>query len=180
MVTEDRTGRIPDAGEVADQLAIQDVLHRHCRGVDRADAGVLKSAYWPDATVAYGRFNGSAHEFCEHLPDAIRHYAHTHHSVSNVVIERDGDQAKVESYVTARHHSAAVGDAPARDMMYYGRYLDRFERRADRWKIAHRQVVMDWHRDEAAAVDFDDPRFDGLARGARHPEDPLDALLADR
>jgi len=174
-VTEPAAGHIPDAAGVADRLAIMDVLSRHCRGVDRADAAVLKAAYWPDATVAYGRFNGSAHEFCEHLPQAIRHYDRTHHNVTNVVIDVHDDRAQVESYVMALHLSADG----ARDMSYYGRYLDRFERRDGCWKIVHRQVVMDWHRDEPAAVDFGDPRFNGLARGARHPDDPLDGVPAD-
>ena len=60
---------------MADRLAIMDVLAKHSRGVDRADAEVLKSAYWPDAEVAYGGFNGLAHEFCDYLPDAIKRYA---------------------------------------------------------------------------------------------------------
>lgn len=179
MASDDLTGRVPDAGELADRLAILDVLGRHSRGVDRADAAVLKSAYWPDATVAYGRFNGPAHDFCEHLPTAIRHYARTHHCISNTVVETRGDEARVETYVTAYHLTAGGDGGEARDMTYYGRYLDRFERRDGYWKIRHRQVVMDWHRDEPAAVDFDDPRFEGLGRGGRHPEDPVYALLAD-
>jgi WD40 repeat protein len=55
------TGQIPDAKTLADRLAIYDVLVRHSRGVDRGDAAVLKSAYWSNAEVAYGAFDGSAH-----------------------------------------------------------------------------------------------------------------------
>ena len=39
------TGQVPSAVEVADRLAIQDVLAHHSRGVDRADSEILKSAY---------------------------------------------------------------------------------------------------------------------------------------
>ena len=62
------TGHIPSLEELANRLAIQDVLNKHSRGVDRADADMLKSAYWPEAEVAYGGFDGPAHTFCEALP----------------------------------------------------------------------------------------------------------------
>lgn len=175
MSTDD-TGRVPDAAEVADRLAIMDVLAKHSRGVDRADAGLLKTAYWPDATVAYGGFNGPAHEFCEILPGAISVYARTQHSISNVAIEFRGREALVETYVSAYHY-ASVADGPDREMTFLGRYLDTMERRDDVWKIRHRQVVMDWNRNADATAVLDGPPFDGLARGERHPDDPLNRLL---
>lgn len=45
------TGRVPTLAELADRLAIQEVLAQHSRGVDRADEAILISAYWPDAEV---------------------------------------------------------------------------------------------------------------------------------
>ena len=54
------TGRVPEAGALADRVAIYDVLVRHSRGVDRGDSAILRSAYWPDAEVAYGAFDGLA------------------------------------------------------------------------------------------------------------------------
>ena len=59
------TGHVPNLSEVADRLAIHDVLATHSRGIDRADTEILKTAYWPDAIVYYGAFEGSAHTFCE-------------------------------------------------------------------------------------------------------------------
>lgn len=172
------TGRIPGPEELADRLAIMDVIVQHSRGVDRADPAILKSAYWPDATVAYGAFEGSAHAFCDHLPDAIRHYARTQHAVSNVRIHIRDDEARVESYVTAYHY-LAVADGPDREMTYLGRYLDTLRRRDGYWKIQHRQVVMDWNRNDDASAIMEGPPFDGLARGDRHPDDPLYRLLGD-
>lgn len=172
-----QTGRIPDAAEIADRLAIMDVLAQHSRGVDRADGEILKSAYWPEATVAYGAFEGSAHAFCEFLPDAIRHYARTQHSVTNVRIDIHGDEARVESYVTAYHY-LAVADGPDREMTYLGRYLDTLRRRDGYWKIEHRQVVMDWNQNTDASAILEGPPFDGLARGGRGPDDPLYPFLS--
>ncbi len=166
------TGRVPSSEEIADRLAIGDVLAKHSRGVDRADEATLKSAYWPDATVAYGGFNGAAHEFCEMLPVAIKRYAATQHTITNVSVDLRGAEARVETYVTAYHYLAEEDGADT-EMTYLGRYLDRMEKHGDVWKIKHRQVVMDWNRNTVATAVLEGRPFDGLARGARYPDDPL-------
>lgn len=176
------TGRVPSDAEMADRCAIHDVLAMHCRGVDRADEAALKSAYWGDAQVAYGGFNGLAHRFCEMLPKSIVRFAHTQHSISNVLIRFSDDrlQAAVETYVTAYHYLAATAsDAQDADseMTFLGRYLDRFERRDDVWKILHRRVLMDWNQNAAATAVLEGPPFDGLARGDRYPQDPVYSLF---
>lgn len=174
MTTE--TGQVPDLAEVADRLAMHDVLAKHSRGVDRADESILKSAYWPDATVEYGGFQGMAHEFCAILPGAIGQYARTQHRVTNVAIEQQGSQARVESYVTAYHYRA-VDDGPDTEMTYLGRYFDTMEKRADVWKIKHRKIVMDWNQNVAATALWEGPTFDAIARGARLPDDPIYSFL---
>jgi len=166
------TGRVPGPREVADRLAILDVLACHSRGVDRGDSDVLCGAYWPDATVEYGAFNGAAHTFCERLPHAMRVFRWTHHALGNVAMQIDGADARVETYVVARHYieDRASGD---REMTVFGRYLDRMQRRGDVWKIAHRRVVMDWNQHAAASAKWIGAPFDGLARGTRDRLDPL-------
>lgn len=176
---DDDTGRVPDAAEVADRLAIQEVLAVHSRGVDRADAAILETAYWPDATVAYGAFNGNAHEFCALLPRAICAYEGTQHAIGNVCIALRGRRAAVETYVTARHYQRGTYGEDT-EMTFLGRYLDTMERRGDVWKILHRQVVMDWNGNAPASVTLEGPPFDGLARGSRHPDDPLYRLLHEQ
>ena len=156
-------------------MAIQDVLAQHSRGVDRACEATLKSAYcdaeWRTAVSTAWRI-----EFCEMLPAGIKRYAATQHSISNTAIDLRGDEARVETYVTAYHYLAAEdGDT---EMTYIGRYLDRMEKRGNVWKIAHRRVVMDWNQNAAATAILEGPPFDGLARGKRHPDDPLYEHLA--
>jgi len=176
-------GKEPETAELAQLMAIHEVLAVHCRGVDRADERALKSAYWPDAEVAYGGFEGLAHEFCEMLPKSIVRFAHTQHSISNVLIEfSDGADGKpswaaVETYVTAYHYLASEDGAPDTEMTFLGRYLDRFERRDSIWKINHRRVLMDWNQNADGSAVLEGPPFDGLARGERYPSDPVYALL---
>ncbi len=164
-------GRVPDAAELADRLAIHEVLAVHSRGVDRADAQILKSAYWPDAEVAYGAFDGSAHQFCDGLPRGIKRYQSTQHTVTNVLIEQVDADALVESYVTAYHLSSV--DSPETEMTYLGRYLDHMQRRNGVWKILFRRVVMDWNQHQGVSARFDGPTFSGLALGGHAPDDPL-------
>ena len=169
------TGAVPSAAQVADRLAIYDVLVAHCRGVDRADTEILRGCYWPDAEVAYGVFNGSAQRFCEILPKAISVYARTQHCIGNVAIQLDGEIAHVESYVSAYHYAESTeGD---RDVIFFARYLDRMAKRSNRWKLSHRQVVIDWYRNVPAAAVGSPMALDGFARGARVPDDPLYAHL---
>ncbi|MDA1075589.1 MAG: nuclear transport factor 2 family protein [Proteobacteria bacterium] len=165
----DGIGRIPEVQEVADRLAIHEVLSEHCRGVDRADQTTLESCYWPDASVEYGAFVGGAHRFCGILPGLISRYLATQHRVTNVTFRFAGPSARVESYVTAYHLQQP--DQGGREMTYLGRYLDLFARRGDVWKLAHRKILMDWNQHVDGTVEWHAPGFEGIAVGGRAPDD---------
>jgi ketosteroid isomerase-like protein len=163
--------------QVGDRLAITDVLANHCRGIDRADADILMSCYWVDATVDYGSFVGNAHEFCKRLALSIRRHQLTQHLITNCIIAHEGMRARCETYVTA-HHLREGGED--REMTYLGRYLDVLEKRDARWKLFHRQVVMDWNQNTPATAIWDDARFSKLrTRGANDRSDPLYAFMKE-
>ena len=166
-------GEIPSLEETRDRLAIQALLAAHSRGVDRADGELLKACYWPEAEVAYGGFNGPAHTFCENLPAGIKRYTATQHCIGNTQIVFNGDLADVETYVYAGHYLRPGAEHPGQEMIFFGRYLDRVERRGNCWKISFRRVVMDWNEFLTPSSVDQGPPFDGLARGARAPDDPL-------
>lgn len=166
------TGQVPEQAEVADRLAILEVIATHSRGVDRASSDILKSCYWPEAEVDYGGYKGPAHPFCEALPDAITRYENTQHAVSNSLIEIEDTKARVESYVTAFHY-LALPDEPDFEMTYIGRYFDRMEKRGDVWKITFRHVVMTWHQNAQGSKDEErNPSLKALTRAGRYPDDP--------
>ncbi|TDG14877.1 nuclear transport factor 2 family protein [Seongchinamella unica] len=165
----------PSPAEVDDRLAIIDVLLRHCRGLDRNDAPLLKRCYWPEAEVDYGSFKGPAHSFAELIGPALAEaYELTRHCIGNTLVELQGDTALVESYVRAGHLFTG-GQA---EMCFEGRYLDRLQKRAGRWGIIHRQVVMDWSRTRKLEDARDSEAFADLARGRDDDRDPLHAFLA--
>lgn len=122
------------------RLEIHDLAMAYCRGVDRADAALLRSIFHDDATVLSGIVNGSGAEFADGVTTYVRdNLDYCFHSVANEWIEVNGDHAVGELYVLA--HMTAGGN----DVMTGGRYIDRYERRGGRWKIKSRTFVMDWN-----------------------------------
>lgn len=163
-------GRVPDPAELADRAAIAEIIALHCRGVDRADEATLKSCYWPDATTAYSTEAVPAHSFCADLVPAIKAFRQTHHMVTNILYAFDGPQARVETCLVAFHYLAGP-DGQDSEMTYLGRYLDRFEKRGDVWKIKHREPVMSWSQNAATTHDADHPALSALRQAARFPDD---------
>ena len=56
-----------DADDPRSREAIREAAMRYSRGVDRLDAELMKSAYWPDATDDHGRFVGNGWEFADRV-----------------------------------------------------------------------------------------------------------------
>ena len=84
--------------------------------------------------------------------------------IGQVNIELDADIAYGEVYFQAFHR--IVTDGQERDLFISGRYVDRYEKRNDEWKIAYRSEVNDWARNDPATDDYFKAAPDSL-RGAR-------------
>ncbi|OZC62848.1 hypothetical protein CH267_00410 [Rhodococcus sp. 06-621-2] len=133
--------------DLRDREAIRDVLHRYCRGADRLDAEAMKSCYHEDAYDTHWFSNGPAQEFSEWVIADCLPAAHTTvHTLTNEIIEIEGDRAFVESHVHVLHEMAAPGDDPQKPFVHQlmeCRYVDLFEKRDGQWKISYRHVVVD-------------------------------------
>ena len=123
--------------QLSDLQGIRDAALRYCRGVDRLDAELMKSAYWPEATDDHGVFVGNAWEFCELCMEAHAPWRSTSHCIYNHSIELDGSRARGEIYNVTYlfQKDAAVLDT------WVGRYLDRYEKRGEEWRILERVCV---------------------------------------
>jgi hypothetical protein len=157
-----------------DKQAITEVLHRYSRGVDRCDRAVLATVYWPDAVDDHMMFQGSGEALLDYLCEAIREMR-TAHRISNILIELDSaTHARCESYAWA-YHNMVVESGRREDVVFGGRYLDRFEKRNGEWRIAHRKLVMDYFQRQPASEDLG--VFGALEiTGSHAPVDPLYAL----
>jgi hypothetical protein len=157
--------------ELADREAIRDCLYRYARAIDRSDADLLRTVYWPDATDAHLDFSGNVEELIKWVFPKLRGITHVHF-MTNILIQLDGARAAVECY----YYYGAFGvqiEGAARDSITGGRYLDRFERRSDEWRIAERLVITDWFREFPDSADWSVGPFGmpNIPRGGVHPDD---------
>ena len=173
----EETGTPPSLDQIADQMAIHEVLNLHSRGLDRLDKGTILSAYWPEAEVDYGSFKGSAHLFAELVVAALGEtYELTRHSLTNTLFHFSGPTARCESSVKAGHLLLGAEE----ELLFYGRYLDTLEKRGTQWKIIHRQVVMDWSKRFPVRDERNNEAFVDLQKGAHLGSDPLYPFLNEK
>ena len=127
-----------------DRAAIQEVLLRYARGVDRGDLELVASCFTPDASYEGALANGTIADALDRLRDAMARYDGTMHFVGNQLIEIDGDTASSETYAVAYHRLTESGEVK---LFTVGvRYLDELTRAGDEWRIRARVVKMEWQR----------------------------------
>lgn len=161
--------------ELADREAIRECLYRYSRGVDRLDANMVRSAYWPDCDDQHLDFRGNAEEFINWSFPLMGMMDQTMHMIGNVLMTIDGSVASVESYFYGYHRVTIEG--VKQDVIGAGRYLDTFEKRDDEWRIAKRLVLTDWFRHYPDSADWSAGLL-GMQcpMGSRMPGDPSYAM----
>ena len=158
---------------------IAEVLYRRARAGDRADAELAHTCYHPGATERHGMFDGLGTEFIEVVsftrPRPGNPMKIMVHVVTNILVDfTDETHAFVEAY-----HVAYMTLNNGNDSVVGGRYFDTFELRDGKWKIAHRDVIFDWSRQEPETEKFWEkhPALPFLY-GKRGADDPLYAYTA--
>src|SRR5215217_4122468 len=85
--------------ELLDVHAIQEVMLRYVRSVDRRDPDLVKTIFWDGATDDHGNYSGSAEGFMQNAIDNVRGVVTCYHNLAPARVDFVGDtQAKVESY----------------------------------------------------------------------------------
>ncbi|MGE0668172.1 MAG: nuclear transport factor 2 family protein [Sphingomonadales bacterium] len=163
---------------VADKDAIRDVLARVSRGVDRLNADILRTAYWPEAKVYSSFFDGPVEDFIAWL---IGNYKETAigaaHNICNIAIELDGEtRAWGETYFIGMSENRPAGQEPFNNLTS-GRYLDRFEKRDGEWRILQRTFVYELTARVAHHTAWTQPPLaDMIRRGRRDGGDMMFAM----
>lgn len=149
-----------------DRMRIADCLGRYVRGLDRHDADLIASAFWPDAHIRYGaRYDGPLGPFVEwsNASHAERWTGHSHNVTNQIVtFEPDRSAADVETYILFFHRREGTVDVGV------GRYLDRLVKREGEWRILYRRLVADMMF-ETKGFDF---TASGFPVGRWLPDDP--------
>jgi hypothetical protein len=161
-----------------DREAIREAMYAYCRGIDRGDEAALRSVYWPDGTDQHGAYNGSAAGFVDAAVKTRANGLRMIHQVTNISIVLKGNQAAVESYFQAFQSDIDPAGKP-RETFLCGRYVDRFSKRGDVWRVAARTVVYDWMKEASGSETGETERFGPRKPiGGMNPDDPWYALLA--
>ncbi len=139
------------------RLAIRAAIDSYCRGVDRRDGALIKSAFHADAIDDHGPFVGNAHEFADWIVDRLSSMpVFGQHHVTNCLIVIDSEtEARAESYYLAYHPRRDEESGRVVLLQNGGRYLDLFEKRDGEWRIAKRKVTVDWSRAELPGEQWD-------------------------
>ena len=165
---------------ILDRIAIEDCLTRYCHGVDRCEPEILKTVYWPDATDDHGFWQGKAQAFVDFCIPVLRTRDQTLHCISNILIRLEGKEARVQCYFNALERVKRK-DGSANDVTFLGRYIDRFEKRGEEWRIAERKVQVDTWRIWDDSADWPRGVFGAkLEVGKRGAEDAAHKLFGDR
>ena len=144
--------------QLSDLESIRECARRYCQGVDRLDPTLMKSAYWPEANDNHGSYNGPAWPFVDHCMISHQRWRSTSHCIMNhtVSLAEDGAHASGEIYnVTYLFHK----DDSKLDT-WHGRYLDRYQKREDEWRIIDRVCLHEGtHTQSIESMQIDTAAF---------------------
>jgi hypothetical protein len=144
----------PRLAALSDRRDIRDTSMRYVRGADRHDKDLVRSAFWPEATISYGK-PMPVDEFVAWDESRLAAYAVHQHHITGQTVEIDGNTAHVESYVISffvprdKQKDGAGNATPGRalisekSLIGSGRYIERWEKRNGEWKIVVREYVED-------------------------------------
>jgi hypothetical protein len=159
------TARTPEG----DRAAIRDVVLRYCRGVDRLDMDLVRSAYHPGGIDHHTGFSGTVEEYVAWVSTALQRLDGTMHIVGNQLVELSGDVAVSETYGTAVHWGSPAEESRTNFTSGF-RYVDLMTFEDGHWAIRERWAVREWTRSDAG-------RFvpkEGVGPGGRRDrQDPL-------
>ncbi|MGD9988192.1 nuclear transport factor 2 family protein [Pseudonocardia sp.] len=146
------TSPAPD-GELAERLAVREVLERYTHAMDRRDEPLMRTCFTPDADLSYfgglRRFTG--HGFADVLVSSLEPFGFIDHSISSVRITVDGDIATADMHLCA---TMALKDE-SKVLVRWVRVTDELVRGSSGWRIAKRRHVPQLqYESPTAAIDF--------------------------
>ena len=123
-----------------DEMACRKVIGRYGSALDWRDEAALASTVWPDAVIDYGFFKGSGEEFVQTFMPIERAAGRPFHILVTEQLDVRRPFADAESLGFSLTFETPAADART-VRQYWGRYLDRLERRGKEWKIIQRTYI---------------------------------------
>jgi hypothetical protein len=173
-------------GTLEDREAIRDVIAAYAHAIDRRRWGMMERLFHADAQFKFGLVAGDWRGFVEQARAIIDPCLATQHQLGQVQFGfESGTVCHTETYMTAMHTIPPgypmTAAFPDKGVIYSGivagRYVDRFEKRDDTWRIAQRTGLYDWREFRVVeGVDLSDTA-EGAA-GYHDNRDPSTAVVA--
>jgi hypothetical protein len=132
-------------GEVADRLAITDVLYQYATALDTRDWDLLRACFTADGVADYLEFGGvneGREAIVKLCGGVLSGLDASQHLIANPRVTLDGDRATATCYFQAQHFLASP--AGGNTYLVGGSYEDRFVRTAEGWQIAYRTLHCSW------------------------------------
>jgi ketosteroid isomerase-like protein len=142
-----------DLQRLADQLELRQLAADYARGVDVPDGKRVADLFLPDGVLRiYHR--GKAEPFSQRVGReaigsamaGLTRYEKTMHVIANQYIDVVGDSATGETYCLAHH----IREVEGKGLMNYVmaiRYLDEYRRADEGWRIAVRELRVEFTED---------------------------------
>ncbi|MFC7446796.1 nuclear transport factor 2 family protein [Rhodococcus daqingensis] len=147
--------------DATDRAELSDLVGRYAAAVDGRDAATLTGLFAADAQFVQPQalvrrdqdpVTAGAETIATTVLNATAHLHSTHHAVHQQVLDVvDVEEAAGQTYCTA-HHVYRAKDGGLRDNVLAIRYQDRYRKVAGSWRIAHRELVVDFAEDRAVTV----------------------------
>jgi hypothetical protein len=140
MVDDELEALRRDVQHLKDRAAIADCIAQHARGCDRHDVELLTDTYHADGVDVHGAAVNAGPDYAAWVNPVHAATSQNHlHNITTHTCAIDGDEAHAESYVMVTLLSPDTTTAT----VMCGRYVDRLERRDDRWRIAVRRATVE-------------------------------------
>lgn len=126
--------------EVADRIAVQDVMLRYATGVDERDMDLYRSCFADDVEV-HGFGQETIHggdNWRAYVEQALEAYGPTQHMLSPMLATIDGDAADCRTDVQALHY---LKDREGATLTLWATYVQKMRRLDGQWKIVRHELV---------------------------------------
>jgi hypothetical protein len=136
--------------ELADRMAITDLILKYATGIDTRDWALFRSIFADELFMDFSSYSGApganmtADQWVAGCQRMLPGFDATQHSLSNFVYDIRGDEATVTVYMQAEHFIAnTLGDA---SHTLGGYYVHRLRRGTDGWRIHATTLKVLWSR----------------------------------
>lgn len=136
-----------------DRIEIEELLVRYSRAIDSKDFDTLEELFTGDATFDGGSLGcpTGAPQIRAMIEGTLTGLDSTQHLVGKSLIEIDGDEAEVRTYLFSQHIREST-PGPIKHYALGGEYADRVVRTPKGWRIAYRRLDRMWKEGDRAVI----------------------------